>query len=218
MVHASLSLRQHHCAINHSHMLKFWNLSENFDYMVFSNNAPHPLTNSGIIYCTNHVMKVWVTQHQCCLYKCNSHITYNYIEKLICRLESMNCVFIKYVDYNIDKVLLKSGNERNTHRETVLLGSTLTSGVSVSSFPPQLTFLRAPGTEWALPRSSAQLQPLERSSGQPAETLWSSRRRNRRTQNGMRTQGPDIVPHTINCAVPGQPMTSGRNLFWVIIT
>lgn len=49
------------------------------------------------------------------------------------------------VGYNIDKALLNSENEQNTHRETVLFGSRLTSGVSVSSFPPQLTFLRAPG-------------------------------------------------------------------------
>lgn len=127
--------------------------------------------------------------------------------------------FCAYLELNLH-VKYVTHIDCNTHKETVRLGSRLTSGVSVSSFPPQLTFRRAPGAGWALPRSSVQLQPLERSSGQPSVTLhsdallWRSSSRNIRTQNGMRMQGPDIVPHTISCAAPYQPMTSQTCWSW----
>ena len=102
-----------------------------------------------------------------------------------------------------------------THRVTVLLGSRLASGGSVSSSLLQLTRLPTAWTLCALDRSSVQLQPLEEASspGQAWESFGpeahssSSISTRRPGSRGMPTPGADIVLRLdLTSAAPPPPV------------
>lgn len=94
-----------------------------------------------------------------------------------------------------------------TYKVTVWLGSRPDSGVSESSSLPQLTLFRTVWVEWALERSSVQLQPLMMSPEQAWVSLDSEADNrtsisNRRPRSGMPTPGTTIVLISLTSAVP----------------